>query len=155
MIWAHTDVVGSLLRPAALRKARDDWAAGRLSHAQLKAVEDCAVDEAVALQEAAGLEIVTDGEMRRLSFQSQMTEAADGFGASDLDAFLWGDWHGDGSAGELRRERPTNLGVVAKLMRKRHLAAEEFVYLRGRTSRIAKVTLPSPSLFVNFWSPER
>jgi 5-methyltetrahydropteroyltriglutamate--homocysteine methyltransferase len=40
-------------------------------------------------------------------------------------------------------------------VRKRHLAAEEFVYLRGRTSRIPKVTLPSPSLFVNFWSPER
>jgi 5-methyltetrahydropteroyltriglutamate--homocysteine methyltransferase len=45
--------------------------------------------------------------------------------------------------------------VVGKLVRKRHLAAEEFVYLRSRTSRIAKVTLPSPSLFVNFWSPER
>jgi 5-methyltetrahydropteroyltriglutamate--homocysteine methyltransferase len=45
--------------------------------------------------------------------------------------------------------------VVSRLVRKRHLVAEEFVYLRGRTSRVAKVTLPSPSLFVNFWSPER
>lgn len=155
MIAAHTDVVGSLLRPAALRKARDDWVAGRLSHAQFKAIEDRAVDEAVSLQEAAGLDIVTDGEMRRLSFQSQMTEAVDGFGAWDINAFLWGHWHGDGTAGERRRERPANLGVVSRLVRKRHLAAEEFVYLRGRTSRIAKVTLPSPSLFVNFWSPER
>jgi 5-methyltetrahydropteroyltriglutamate--homocysteine methyltransferase len=55
--------------------------AGRLSHAQFKCIEDRAVDEAVSLQEAAGLDIVTDGEMRRLSFQSQMTEAVDGFGA--------------------------------------------------------------------------
>ena len=155
MITAHTDVVGSLLRPGALRKARDDWMAGRLSHAQFKAIEDQAVDEAVSLQEAAGLDVVTDGEMRRLSFQSQMTEAVDGFGAWDINAFLWGHWHGDGAVGDRRRERPVNLGVVSRLARKRHLAAEEFVYLRGRTSRVAKVTLPSPSLFVNFWSPER
>jgi hypothetical protein len=40
MITAHTDVVGSLLRPVGLRKARDDWVAGRLSHAQLKSIED-------------------------------------------------------------------------------------------------------------------
>src|SRR6476620_8814340 len=79
MITAHTDVVGSLRRPLALRKARDDWVAGRLTDAQFKSIEDRAVDEAVALQEAAGLDIVTDGEMRRLSFQSQMTKAVDGF----------------------------------------------------------------------------
>jgi len=155
MITAHTDVVGSLLRPVALRRARDDLVAGRLSHAQFKSIEDRAVDEAVSLQEAAGLDIVTDGEMRRLSFQSPMTEAVDGFGPWDIDAFLWGHWHGDGAVGERRRDRPINLGVVGRLVRKRHLAAEEFVYLRGRTSRVAKVTLPSPGLFVNFWSPER
>jgi 5-methyltetrahydropteroyltriglutamate--homocysteine methyltransferase len=62
MITAHTDVVGSLLRPVALLKARDDWAARRLSHSQFKSIEDRAVDEAVSLQEAAGLDIVTDGE---------------------------------------------------------------------------------------------
>ncbi len=155
LITAHTDVVGSLLRPVALLKARDDWAARRLSHSQFKSIEDRAVDEAVSLQEAAGLDIVTDGEMRRLSFQSQMTEAVDGFGTWNINAFLWGHWHGDGAVGERRRERPADLGVVSRLVRKRHLAAEEFVYLRGRTSRIPKVTLPSPSLFVNFWSPER
>jgi 5-methyltetrahydropteroyltriglutamate--homocysteine methyltransferase len=155
MITAHTDVVGSLLRPVALLKARDDWAARRLSHSHFKSIEDRAVDEAVSLQEAAGLDIVTDGEMRRLSFQSQMTEAVDGFGPWNINAFLWGHWHGDGAVGERRRERPADLGVVSRLVRKRHLAAEEFVYLRGRTSRNPKVTLPSPSLFVNFWSPER
>jgi 5-methyltetrahydropteroyltriglutamate--homocysteine methyltransferase len=98
---------------------------------------------------------VTDGEMRRLSFQSQMTEAVDGFGPWDINAFLWSHWHGDGAVGERRRDRPVNLGVVSRLARKRRLAAEEFVYLRGRTSRVANVNLPSPSLFVNFWSPGR
>ncbi len=50
---------------------------------------------------------------------------------------------------------PANLGVVGKLRRRRHLSAEEFTYLRARTRRIAKVTLPSPSLWVNFWSRRR
>jgi hypothetical protein len=52
---------------------------------------------------AGGLDIVTDGEMRRLSFQSQMTEAVDGFGPWDINAFLWGHWHGDGAMGERRK----------------------------------------------------
>ncbi len=51
MITAHTDVVGSLLRPVALRKARDDWVAGRLSHAQFKSIEDRAVAMPMAPQE--------------------------------------------------------------------------------------------------------
>src|SRR5260221_11422584 len=102
MITAHTDVVGSLLRPVALRKARDDWGAGRLSHAQFKSIEDRAVDEAVSLQEAAGLDIVTDGEMRRLSFQNRMTEAVDGFAAWDITAFLGGHRHFVGAAGGRR-----------------------------------------------------
>lgn len=154
MITVHTDVVGSLLRPAELLQAREDVAAGRISRAEFKAVEDRAVDQAVALQEEAGLDVVTDGEMRRLSFQSQLPEAVEGFGQWDIDAFLWGDWHGEQSVGDWSRERPKQLGVTGKLRRKRHLSSEEFVYLRGRTSRIPKITLPSPSLWANFWSAE-
>ena len=154
MIAVHTDVVGSLLRPPELLSARSDVAADKITQTAFKAIEDQAIDEAVALQEAVGLEVVTDGEMRRLSFQSQMTEAVTGFGEYDLDAFLWGDWRGDGGVGDLSLERPKNLGVVDRLTRKRHLSAEEFTYLRARTTRIPKITLPSPSLWTNFWSPE-
>ena len=154
-ITAHTDVVGSLLRPPALLQAREDLASGRITPAAFKAAEDQAVDHVVALQEEAGLEVVTDGEMRRLSFQSQMVEAVEGFGAHDIDAFLWGEWHGDEATGEWSRERPSDLGVTDKLRRKRHLSAEEFTYLRSKTDRIPKVTLPSPSLWANFWSAER
>src|SRR5213593_3645541 len=95
MITARADVVGSLLRPPELLRARADRAAGRITEVELRTVEDAAVDAAIRLQEEAGFEVVTDGEMRRLSFQSQMTEAVDGFGEWDLDAFLWGEWHGD------------------------------------------------------------
>ena len=151
----HADIVGSLIRPPDLLAARDDIAAGRLSPSEFKRIEDAAVDGAVAAQEAAGLEVLTDGEMRRLSFQSQMPEAVEGFGEFDIDAFLWGDWRGDERVGDAPKERPATLGVVSKLRRKRHLSAEEFTYLRGHTTRLPKVTLPSPSLFANFWSPAR
>jgi 5-methyltetrahydropteroyltriglutamate--homocysteine methyltransferase len=153
VIEARTDVVGSLLRPPELLAAQEQLARGELTPAKFKQVEDRAVDDALRLQEAAGLEVVTDGEMRRLSFQSQMTAAVDGFGDWDLDAFLWGDWRSE-ELGEMHVERPP-LAVVGKLRRKRFLSAEEFTYLRGRTDRVIKVTLPSPSLFANFWDPDR
>ncbi len=154
MITAHSDVVGSLLRPRELLEARQALRKGSLSYAELKRVEDRAVDAAVALQEAAGLEVVTDGEMRRLSFQSQLPDAVEGFGEWELDAFLWGDWHGDEAVGDVSRARPARLGVTNQLKRVRSLSAEEFTYLRARTSRTPKITLPSPSLWANFWSPE-
>jgi 5-methyltetrahydropteroyltriglutamate--homocysteine methyltransferase len=153
VVEARTDVVGSLLRPAELLEARERLAAGELTAAEFKPIEDAAVDAALRLQEAAGMEVVTDGEMRRLSFQSQMTEAVEGFGPWDLDAFLWGDWHGD-EVGDLEVERPA-LAVVGKLRRKRFLSAEELTYARGRTDRVLKITLPSPSLFSSFWDPGR
>ncbi len=154
MVEARSDVVGSLLRPRRLLEAREQFARGVLSAPELKAAEDDAVDDALRLQDGAGLEVVTDGEMRRLSFQSQLPAAVEGFSDWDLDAFLWGDWHGDEDIGELRVERP-ELAVVGKLRRRRSLCAEELAYARGRTDRVLKVTLPSPSLFANFWDPER
>ena len=71
------------------------FAVGELQAADFKKINDRAGDQAVALQEEAGLEIVTDGEMCRQSFQAQMTAAVDGFGEHTLDAFLWGQWRGD------------------------------------------------------------
>jgi methionine synthase II (cobalamin-independent) len=154
MISAHTDVVGSLLRPPQLLTARGEHAAGALSHAAFKAIEDAAVDEAVRLQEDAGMEVVTDGEMRRLSFQSALTDSVDGFGDVPIEAFLWGEWRSD-VLGEMNVERPPDLGVSSKLRWRRHLAAEDFTYLRSRAARIPKMTLTSPSLYANLWSNER
>ena len=153
MLDARTDVVGSLLRPPYLLAAQEKLANGELTPSAFKRIEDKAVEDALELQEEAGLAVVTDGEMRRLSFQSQLPAAVEGFAEWDLDAFLWGEWQSD-ELGELRVERP-QLGVEQTLRRKRSLATEEFVYARGRTDRVVKVTLPSPSLFANFWDPER
>ena len=153
MIAARTDVVGSLLRPPELLTARKRLERGEIGPPEFKRVEDAAVDAAIRLQESVGLAVVTDGEMRRLSFQSQFTEAVEGFSDWDLDAFLWGDWHGD-EVGDKRIERPP-IAVLGRLRRRRFLSAEEFTYTRGRTERIIKVTLPSPSLLANFYDPQR
>jgi 5-methyltetrahydropteroyltriglutamate--homocysteine methyltransferase len=148
----HADVIGSLLRPPELLEAQTQRAAGAVSQEQFKAIEDRAVDDAIALQESVGLEVVTDGEMRRQSFQSQMTAAVSGFGEHDLDAFLWGDWYD--TSGVFRIARPPRLGVVSKLKRRRYLSVDEFVSLKSKTKRIAKVTLPSAGLWANFWSAQ-
>ena len=152
MLAAHTDVVGSLLRPSQLLQAQLQLTAGSITAFQFKEIENRAVDEAIALQEAVGLEIVTDGEMRRQSFQSQMTAAVSGFGEHNLDAFLWGEWYDE--QGVKKTRRPRRLGAVGKLNRDRYLSADEFSYLKSKTNRIPKVTLPSPSLWGNFWSPK-
>ena len=152
MITVHADVVGSLLRPPELILAQKQLAARSIGSSQFKEIEDRAVDEAIALQEAVGLEIVTDGEMRRQSFQSQMPAAVSGFGDFDLDAFLWGEWFDDD--GVHRKPRPETLGATRKLVRQRYLSVDEFLYLRRKTKRIPKITLPSPGLWANFWSAE-
>ncbi len=154
MILARADVVGSLLRPPELIEARVRWQRGEISAFDFKRIEDRAVDWAIELQEKAGLEVVTDGEMRRESFQSQFVETVEGFSEHTIDAYLWGEWHGGEAVGERSLERPETLGVVGKLRRRRHLSVEEFVYARARTDRTVKVTLPSPTLYASFWSPK-
>ena len=153
MIAARADVVGSLLRPPELLCAIRRRGRGELSAFALEQAEDRAVDAALRLQEEAGLEVVTDGEMRRLSFQSQLPAAVEGFSNWDLDAFLWGEWHSD-ELGDLVVPRPS-IAVVDRLRRRRFLSAAEFSYARPRTDRILKVTLPSPSLYANFYDPSR
>jgi len=150
----RADVVGSLLRPLELLEARRRYASGEIPATEFKRAEDRAVDGAIGLQERAGLPVVTDGEMRRESFQSQLVEAVEGFSGHTIDAWLWGDWHGDGAVGDKNTARPPGLGVVGRLRRRRHLCVEEFVYARARTDRVVKVTLPSPSMYANLWSPE-
>lgn len=152
-VTARVEHVGSLLRPRYLTEARAERTSGVMAAGDFKAVEDRAVREVVAQQEEAGCPVVTDGELRRESFQSQLAEAVEGFRGLDINAWLWGDWHSD-VVGDRRVERPPGVAVVEPLQRRRNLAAEEYTFLRATTDRVAKVTLPSPSLFASLWSPE-
>jgi 5-methyltetrahydropteroyltriglutamate--homocysteine methyltransferase len=151
---ARAEHVGSLLRPRELLEARAERAAGRLEPDAFKRIEDRAVRAVVALQEAAGLEVVTDGELRRESFQSELTDAVAGVEGAGLDAWLWGDWH-SGEIGDRSLARPAGLAVTEPLRRRRSLAAEEYTFMRAASDRVVKVTLPSPTLFANLWDPDR
>jgi 5-methyltetrahydropteroyltriglutamate--homocysteine methyltransferase len=124
-VVARVEHVGSLLRPGFLRDARAAYARGELAPAGLKAAEDRAVREVVAMQEEIGLPVVGDGEMRRESFQSELTAACDGFTGVDVNAWLWGAWH-SAEAGDVTIARPAGLAVIAPLRKRRNLAAEEF-----------------------------
>ena len=132
----RTDVVGSLLRPAYLKEARAEYEAGRLADAEFKRIEDRAVDEAIALQERAGIAVITDGELRRYAFYGHLIDAVEGFDKYGGWAIPFRDEAGE----QLVLQRPV---VVSKLQRKRHMCAEEFTYLRAKNNMPAKVTLIS------------
>src|SRR5260370_164869 len=61
----RADHVGSLLRPAPLKAAREKRAKGEIGAAELKAVEDREIERMIKKQEEVGLQAVTDGEFRR------------------------------------------------------------------------------------------
>jgi 5-methyltetrahydropteroyltriglutamate--homocysteine methyltransferase len=131
----RSDVVGSLLRPEYLKEARAQWEAGKLNDAAFKHIEDRAVNEAVDMQVNAGLDVITDGELRRYAFWGQLTEAIEGYDK-------WGGWgipFRNEKGEELVKNRPV---VVSKLRRKRPLCAEEFTYLRALVSKMHRRVTP-------------
>jgi 5-methyltetrahydropteroyltriglutamate--homocysteine methyltransferase len=144
----RSDVVGSLLRPASLVDARAALEAGRLTPSAFKRVEDGAVDDAIALQAEAGLDVVTDGELRRYAFFGHLVDAVDGFDKLGGWAIPFRDETGD----ELVFRRPV---VVEKLRWRRSMCAEEFTYLRARTRRLPKTTLISTQQAAAYYDPER
>jgi methionine synthase II (cobalamin-independent) len=145
----RAEVIGSMLRPGWLKQARTDFAADRISTAQFKRVEDRAVDEAIALQERCGVDVVSDGEMRRSGFVAPLTDYVEGFEAIAFDTRRW---QGGPVSGETNLVVP--LTVTGKLRRRRSLAAEEFIYARARAKLPLKAALPSPLMLAMRWSPE-
>ena len=92
----RADHVGSLLRPAELKQAREDFRQGKISSPALKEIEDRNVRKAVAMQEAAGLESVTDGEFRRAFWHVDVLTGFDGIVATQGQYAL--KFHGDDGA---------------------------------------------------------
>src|SRR5579872_423780 len=144
----RSDVVGSLLRPGYLKDARVQFAAGKMTNAEFKRLEDRAVDEAIDLQLRTGVEVLTDGEMRRYAFYGHMIDAVEGFDKFGGWAIPFRNEAGD----TLVLRRPV---VVSKLRRKRPLCGEEFTYLRARSDRPAKVTMISAQQAAAFYDPEK
>ena len=144
----RSDVVGSLLRQPHLKDARARHEAGDLSDAAFKEIEDRAVAEAIELQERTGIEVVTDGELRRYAFYGHLIDAIEGFDKYGGWAIPFRDEKGE----ELVLKRPV---VVSKLRRKRHLCAEEFTWLRARTRLPAKTTLISAQQAAAYYDADK
>jgi 5-methyltetrahydropteroyltriglutamate--homocysteine methyltransferase len=149
----RADVVGSLLRPAAWREARAAFDEGRMPEKEFRRIEDQAVRDAIRFQEELGLEVVTDGEIRRLNFQDSFGAAVSGFaaagttlratearvaGGSALARFDMPDLHQHGPA--VTRRRP----AVRRLRLERNSLLEEYRFAKSAAKKPVKVTLIGP-----------
>jgi 5-methyltetrahydropteroyltriglutamate--homocysteine methyltransferase len=149
----RADTVGSLLRPEYLLRARAQYEAGELDPTTYKEVEDRAVDQVIAMQEGAGLDVVTDGEMRRHTFIDQLLEAVEGLTPDPEPEHIPVPFYDEGGGEQSVFAVP--LSVTDKIRRRRMMTVEEYAYARARARRPVKVTLPSPLMLFLVWSPER
>ncbi len=149
----RAEVIGSMLRPPALKEARLKLQQGALDIAAFKKIEDAAVDAAIEIQETAGVDVVADGELRRRAFMGPLTDTVDGLGPVPQVIGAQTQWHEDGKKAKHSPAQAAPFAVVGKLRRRRSLAAEEFVYLRARAKKPIKATLPSPLMMALLWSP--
>jgi len=133
----RADHVGSLLRPQELREARAKRARGEIKAEQLKAIEDRAIKDVIAKQEAIGLKGVTDGEYRREFWHIDFLAGLDG-----VESFV--SDHGIQFKGG--ETKPIGLRVTGKIGFSGHSMIEHFTFLKNHTKNTPKMTIPSPSV---------
>jgi len=148
----RTDVVGSMLRPPAVKEARARFEEGKIDATELHRIEDDAVREAVKLQESIGLDVVSDGEMRRLNFQDSFGAAVEGYDAAASTMKVYTERVEDASA--LRRweiplhEKGTPIShrrpAKSRLRLARNVPLEEYKFVHGVAKKPAKVALIGP-----------
>src|SRR6516225_4932215 len=138
----RADHVGSLLRPPALRRARDDFAAGKIGAGELRAVEDEAIREAVALQRDAGLRSVTDGEFRRASWHMDFIYQIGGI--SQVPGHLVS--HFRNAEGSIEFTPPA-IRVNRRVTMDKTIFGEDFAFLQSVAGEsVPKLTIPAPSM---------
>jgi 5-methyltetrahydropteroyltriglutamate--homocysteine methyltransferase len=150
--------IGSLLRPEKLLKARaaaegDQYSkvSGSRSFAELRAMEDEAIRDAVALQESVGLEVVTDGEFRRRSWYQDFLLALTGTSITFVDSSKTISAAMPFQDDKTTEKLPGHLVQVhAKLRRDKGIVTEQFRFLKAVTRKTPKVSLPSPNM-LHFW----
>jgi 5-methyltetrahydropteroyltriglutamate--homocysteine methyltransferase len=147
----RAETVGSMLRPAYLKRAQADFARGTLTADELTRLEDRAVDEAIALQESVGLNIVTDGEMRRRDFMAPLYEGVDGTEATPGRPLRWKHVR---TGDELVWHIPFIVTGKLQLSLVPPPVVDAFVYARDRARRPVKQSLPSPLLANWGWNAE-
>ena len=132
----RADHVGSLLRPASLKQARERRAKGEISAADLKAVEDREIERVIKKQEDVGLQAVTDGEFRRSWWHLDFLWGLDGAERYQMDT---------GIAFAAVTTRNEGVRVTGKLGFSGHPMIEHFKYVAAHTRRMPKMTIPAPS----------
>jgi len=136
----RADHVGSLLRPPELKQAREAFKQGQLSRAALAEFEDRSIRQAVALQEGAGLQSVTDGEFRRAFWHVDFLTGFEGITATQGQYAL--KFHGEGGA---QSETRSMMLVSGKVKRTKPVMVPHFEFLKKSTSRTAKLCIPAPT----------
>jgi 5-methyltetrahydropteroyltriglutamate--homocysteine methyltransferase len=137
----RADQVGSFLRPAELLEARR---AG-IDPEDLRAIEDRHILRILKKQQQLGMEIFTDGELRRRTFMSDFTDVVDGF---DLGASVARTWKAGQAKTEDSGASKTALGIVTgKLRAARPLTGHELPFLKKHSPGAIKMTLPSATQF--------
>ena len=136
----RAEQVGSLLRPPELLRARAAHGEGRVPATELQLLEDLAITEAIQKQRDIGLDILSDGEMRRGSWLTDMADAVDGFVRQKVML----DWKGPGGG----LEASSANAVGAKLHKARKLTGHELPQLQALAAGEFKITLPAPSNFM-------
>jgi 5-methyltetrahydropteroyltriglutamate--homocysteine methyltransferase len=144
MTTPRAETVGSLLRPYELLAARRWLAEGTVAPERVRELEDVAVEGALRLQEACGLDVVTDGEMRRGGW-SVTTEILDGFERRPGGPGL--TWHGEGRDLGQGAGYPT---VVRQVSRRRRLG-DDYAFVAEHARVRPKVCMPAPSYHRRFW----
>ena len=137
----RADHVGSLLRPGRLLDARAAHAEGRIDAAELRAVEDDAILEAIRMQEEVGLQSATDGEFRRASWHMDFIYALDGISRASDDMVV----HFRNAEGGIDFT-PAALKVDSKLGVGETIFGDDFAFVREHTKNVPKQTIPSPSM---------
>jgi 5-methyltetrahydropteroyltriglutamate--homocysteine methyltransferase len=132
----RADHVGSLLRPTALKDAREKFARGEIAAAALKAVEDREIERVIKKQEEVGLAAITDGEFRRSWWHLDFLWGLDGAERYVLDT-------GIAFAGVTTRAE--GVRVTGKLGFSAHPMLEHFKFVKAHTEQTAKMTIPAPS----------
>ena len=137
----RADHVGSLLRPPRLLAARERAARGEIGAEDLRAVEDAAIRDAVALQEGLDLQGVTDGEFRRTFFHIDFLQRFEGVSVAETG--IAAHFHREDGALDFA---PPRISVTGKLRRPGPVFGEDFSFLAGVTRRAPKETIPSPGM---------
>jgi len=148
----HAEHVGSLLRQPWLLAARSDYKAGKITEADLRAVEDRAAAENIATQRDAGIVVFTDGEARRTNWMTGILESIGGMTPIETPAVTWRR-----ADGEIPPEEETDFVMTvasSKVFHKDHLTAVEARYMASQAPGAFKVTMMSAAMGGMTWRPE-